>query len=134
MSDIKQIIEAGQAVLGIEFGSTRIKAVLIEPNTLKPIAQGAHEWENRLEDGFWTYHLDDIWGGLQDCYHELQKDVKSQYGCEIMKLASIGFSAMMHGYMAFDKDGNLYKRLVIILLTPTELLSPAPYITSYISQ
>ena len=106
MSDIKQIIEAGQAVLGIEFGSTRIKAVLIEPNTLKPIAQGAHEWENRLEDGFWTYHLDDIWGGLQDCYHELQKDVKSQYGCEIMKLASIGFSAMMHGYMAFDKDGN----------------------------
>lgn len=106
MSEIKNIIANGQAVLGIEFGSTRIKAVLIEPNTYKPIAQGAHEWENRLENGFWTYHLDDIWTGLQDCYQDLVKDVQKQYGLKLEKLASIGFSAMMHGYMAFDKAGN----------------------------
>lgn len=106
MSDIKNIISEGKSILGIEFGSTRIKAVLINPDDFKPIAQGAHEWENRLEDGFWTYHLDDIWTGLQDCYQDLLKDVKNQYGVTINKLASIGFSAMMHGYMAFDKDGN----------------------------
>ncbi len=75
MSEIKNIIAEGKSILGIEFGSTRIKAVLIEPDTFKPIAQGAHEWENRLEDGLWTYHLDDIWSGLQDCYQDLQKDV-----------------------------------------------------------
>lgn len=103
MSEIKNIIAEGKSILGIEFGSTRIKAVLIEPDTFKPIAQGAHEWENRLEDGLWTYHLDDIWSGLQDCYQDLQKDVQNQYGVQIKKLASIGFSAMMHGYMAFDK-------------------------------
>ena len=106
MSDLKNIISEGKAILGIEFGSTRIKAVLINPEDFKPIAQGAHEWENRLENGFWTYHLDDIWTGLQDCYQDLLKDVKNQYGVAITKLASIGFSAMMHGYMAFDKDGN----------------------------
>ncbi|MBP5244689.1 MAG: FGGY-family carbohydrate kinase [Succinivibrio sp.] len=106
MSDLKNIISEGKAILGIEFGSTRIKAVLINPEDFKPVAQGAHEWENRLENGFWTYHLDDIWTGLQDCYQDLLKDVKNQYGVAITKLASIGFSAMMHGYMAFDKDGN----------------------------
>ena len=106
MSEIKNIIAEGKSILGIEFGSTRIKAVLIEPDTFKPIAQGAHEWENRLEDGLWTYHLDDIWSGLQDCYQDLQKDVQNHYGVQIKKLASIGFSAMMHGYMAFDKNGN----------------------------
>ncbi len=106
MTDIKNIIVQGKAILGIEFGSTRIKAILIEPETFKPIAQGSHEWENRLENGFWTYHLDDIWTGLQDCYSDLRKDVMSQYGVELKKLASLGFSAMMHGYMAFDKDGN----------------------------
>lgn len=76
MSEIKNIIAEGKSILGIEFGSTRIKAVLIEPDTFKPIAQGAHEWENRLEDGLWTYHLDDIWSGLQDCYQDLQKMFK----------------------------------------------------------
>lgn len=106
MSDIKNIIADGKSILGIEFGSTRIKAILIDPTTFKPIAQGSHEWENRLENGFWTYHLDDIWTGLQDCYQDLVKDVKSQYGVPLKKLASIGFSAMMHGYMAFDKEGN----------------------------
>ncbi len=106
MSDVKKIISEGKAILGIEFGSTRIKAVLINPEDFKPVAQGAHEWENRLENGFWTYHLDDIWSGLQDCYQDLLKDIKNQYGVTLNKLASIGFSAMMHGYMAFDKDGN----------------------------
>ena len=84
MSEIKNIIAEGKSILGIEFGSTRIKAVLIEPDTFKPIAQGAHEWENRLEDGLWTYHLDDIWSGLQDCYQDLQKDVQNQYGVQII--------------------------------------------------
>ena len=90
MSNAKQTIETGKAVLGIEFGSTRIKAVLVN-ETGEPIASGAHDWENRLEDGIWTYSLDDIWTGLTDCYGRL----------------AIGFSGMMHGYMAFDKDGEL---------------------------
>ncbi len=106
MSDIKETIANGKAVLGIEFGSTRIKAVLIgEDNT--PIASGAHDWENRLEDGIWTYTLDDIWTGLQDSYTKMTEDVKTQYGVEVTNLAAIGFSAMMHGYMVFDKAGEL---------------------------
>ena len=104
--DNKTLIESGKSILGIEFGSTRIKAVLIDENG-KPIASGGHGWENRYENGVWTYTLDDIWTGLQDCYQDLQKDVKDQYGVEITKFASIGFSAMMHGYLAFDKAGEL---------------------------
>ena len=95
----KQTIEAGKAILGIEFGSTRIKAVLIDEEN-KPIAQGSHEWENQLVDGLWTYSIEAIWYGLQDCYADLRKDVMKQYDCEIESLAAIGFSAMMHGYMA----------------------------------
>ena len=106
MSNPKQTIESGHAVLGIEFGSTRIKAVLIGEDNA-PIAQGAHEWENRYEDRLWTYSIDDIWTGLQDCYADLCKDVKAQYGVQISKLAAIGFSAMMHGYMAFGKDEKI---------------------------
>lgn len=106
MSEMKETIVNGKAVLGIEFGSTRIKAVLIgEDNT--PIASGAHDWENRLEDGIWTYTLDDIWTGLQDSYTKMAADVKAQYGVEVTSLAAIGFSAMMHGYMVFDKAGEL---------------------------
>ena len=97
----KQLIESGKAILGIEFGSTRIKAVLIDQDN-KPIAQGAFEWENQLVDGLWTYSIDTIWQGLQACYADLRADVKRQYGCELKSLAAIGFSAMMHGYMAFD--------------------------------
>ena len=78
----RQTIESGRAILGIEFGSTRIKAVLIDEHN-KPIAQGAFEWENELADGLWTYPLDLIWRGLQDCYADLRKDVQQQYGCEI---------------------------------------------------
>ena len=102
----KQTIEAGKAVLGIEFGSTRIKAVLIDEAN-KPIAQGAHEWENQLVDQLWTYSINAIWNGLQDCYSQLRKDVQKQYGCEIERLAAIGISAMMHGYMPFDKNSEI---------------------------
>lgn len=102
----KEMIENGKTALGIEFGSTRIKAVLVDENN-KTIAQGAHDWENRLENGVWTYRLDDIWNGLQDCYQNLAKDVQQQYGTTLTTIGSIGFSAMMHGYMAFNKDGEL---------------------------
>ena len=102
----KTIIESGKAILGIEFGSTRIKAVLIDTDN-KPIAQGSFEWENQLVDGLWTYSIDTIWKGLQDCYADLRKNVKAEYDCEIKQLAAIGISAMMHGYMAFGKDENI---------------------------
>ncbi len=107
MSDIKGLIEQGKAVLGIELGSTRIKGVLINPEDCTPIASGGHGWENRLENGLWTYHIDDIWNGIQDCYADLVKDVQQKYGVKLTKLAGLGFSAMMHGYLAFDKDGKL---------------------------
>lgn len=105
-NDIIKTIETGKAILGIEFGSTRIKAVLIGADNA-PIAQGSHDWENRLENGIWTYSLEDIWTGLQDSYSNMVKDVKEQYGVPVKKLAAIGFSAMMHGYLAFDKAGEL---------------------------
>ena len=98
-----EYIANGNAVLGIEFGSTRIKAVLID-DCFKPIAEGGHEWENRLENGVWTYSLEDIISGLQDCYASLKKDVKEKYGVTLSKLGALGFSAMMHGYMVFDKE------------------------------
>ena len=106
MNSAKECIESGKAVLGIEFGSTRIKGVLIGEDHV-PIASGDHEWQNRLENGVWTYSLDDIWNGLQDCYSNLRADVKERYDVEIKNLAAIGFSGMMHGYMPFDKEGNL---------------------------
>ncbi len=106
MSDVKNTIANGKAVLGIEFGSTRIKAVLVDENNM-PIASGDHDWENRLENGVWTYTLEDIWTGLRDCYQKMTEDVKEKYGVAVEKLAAIGFSAMMHGYLAFDKEGNL---------------------------
>ena len=102
----KSIIESGKAVLGIEFGSTRIKAVLIDDKHT-PIASGSHEWENQLVDGIWTYSIDMIWDGLQDCYQDMLKDVKEKYDVKVTKLAAIGFSAMMHGYMAFGADDEI---------------------------
>ncbi len=101
----RQTIVSGKAVLGIEFGSTRIKAVLIDQEN-KPIAQGSHEWENQLVDGLWTYSTEAIWYGLEDCYADLRRNVKREYDCEIEQLASIGISAMMHGYMAFGPNGK----------------------------
>ena len=102
----KEAIKAGNTSLGIEFGSTRIKAVLVDEKN-EVLAIGSHEWENRLENGIWTYSLDDIWNGLQDCYKNMADDVKAQYGETLTTIGSIGFSAMMHGYMAFDKEGEL---------------------------
>jgi sugar (pentulose or hexulose) kinase len=92
--------------LGIEFGSTRIKAVLIDEN-FKPIASGSHDWENRLVDGVWTYDLDDVWTGLRDSFHKLNDEVKSRTGQPLTHVDAIGISAMMHGYLAFDEDGEL---------------------------
>ena len=104
--DARRTIESGRAVLGIELGSTRIKAVLVDEDFV-PIAQGSHEWENQLVDGLWTYSEEAIWSGLQDCYASLRADVLQRYGVEIETLAAIGISAMMHGYMPFDKEGHL---------------------------
>jgi sugar (pentulose or hexulose) kinase len=104
--NIKKAIAKGETSLGIEFGSTRIKAVLID-NQFNTIATGSYEWENRLEDGFWTYNLVDIITGLQTAYSEMKQKVEWDYGITIRTIGSIGFSAMMHGYMAFDKTGEL---------------------------
>ncbi len=104
--DPRITIESGKAVLGIEFGSTRIKAVLIDQDHC-PIAQGSYEWENQLVDGLWTYSKEVIWFGLQQCYADLREDVRRLYDVEIERLASIGISAMMHGYMPFDAEGHL---------------------------
>lgn len=106
MSNAKQTIQKGKAILGIEFGSTRIKAVLIDENNT-PIAQGSHEWENQLIDGLWTYSIEAIWNGVQNCYADLRANVKAQYDTEIERLASIGVSAMMHGYMAFNEKEEI---------------------------
>src|SRR5215210_517415 len=104
--DTQHAIESGKTVLGIEFGSTRIKAVLIGEDHA-PIASGSHEWENRHENGIWTYSLEDIWTGLQESYREVSHQVSEKYDARLQTIGAIGFSAMMHGYMAFDKDGNL---------------------------
>jgi sugar (pentulose or hexulose) kinase len=104
-NDTQKAIESGKIALGIEFGSTRIKAVLIGKDHL-PIALGSHEWENRYENGVWTYSLEDVWAGLRESYQNLSKDVFEKYNLPLKTIGAIGFSAMMHGYMAFDKDGN----------------------------
>ena len=102
----KQVIEEGRAVLGIELGSTRIKAVLVNEEN-QPIASGSHEWENQYVNNIWTYSEEAIWTGIQDSYQDMARDVKEKYGAEITKLGAVGFSDMMHGYMPFDKEGNL---------------------------
>lgn len=104
--DAKQIIAEGKAILGIELGSTRIKAVLIDRDN-HPIAQGSHTWENQLVDGLWTYSDEAIWFGLKDCYSNLRKEVKDKYDIEIENLAAIGISAMMHGYLPFNRQGKM---------------------------
>lgn len=103
---IKNDIVNGKTALGIEFGSTRIKAVLIGSNN-SPAATGSHEWENRLENGIWTYSENDIITGMQDCYTSLVKDIETKYGVVPTTYGSVGISAMMHGYMAFDKNDKL---------------------------
>ena len=105
-NDIQKTIENGKTALGIEFGSTRIKAVLIGEDH-SPIASGSHEWENQYENSIWTYSLEDVWGGLQASYQDLCSQVLAQYNTQLQSIGAIGFSGMMHGYMAFDKDENL---------------------------
>lgn len=101
-----QMIQEGKTALGIELGSTRIKAVLIGDDT-SVLATGGHGWENRFEDGLWTYPVEAVWAGLKGAYSSLQEDVRDKYGVELEKLGSLGISGMMHGYMALDADGNL---------------------------
>ena len=104
--EIKRTIRDGRAVLGIELGSTTIKAVLIGEDHM-PVASGSHGWENQLDEGIWTYSLEASWTGLQDAYQKLRQDVQEKDGEEIHSLGAIGISAMMHGYMVFDKEGHL---------------------------
>lgn len=106
VTTVKAAIETGKTALGIELGSTRIKAVLIGEDNA-PIASGDYDWENKYENGIWTYSLEDVWTGLQESYRKMAEDVKSKYGVGLKKIGAIGFSAMMHGYMAFDKGGDL---------------------------
>ncbi|HET7540881.1 MAG TPA: FGGY-family carbohydrate kinase [Polyangiaceae bacterium] len=101
-----ELIRAGQAVLGIEFGSTRIKASLIAPDAA-PLASGSHVWENQLKDGLWTYDVTEIWRGVSSCYSSLVEDVRARYTLGLSSLAALGISGMMHGYVALDSAGNL---------------------------
>lgn len=103
--ETKRLIENGGAFLGIELGSTRIKAVLATSNGV-PIASGGHDWENRLVDGVWTYSMDDVWEGLRDCFKKCMADAREKTGARPTRLKAMGVSAMMHGYLPFDKDGN----------------------------
>ncbi len=105
-NDTQKAIESGKTVLGIEFGSTRIKAVLIDEDHT-PIASGSYEWENQYENGIWTYSLDDVWTGLQESYQKLSSEVFVNYNTPLRIIGALGFSGMMHGYMVFDKDENL---------------------------
>lgn len=105
-SSITQAIDKGETSLGIEFGSTRIKAVLID-HSFQTIASGSCEWENRLQDGYWTYSLENIITGLQKAYSDMKQEVEHIYGITLQTIGSIGFSAMMHGYMAFDDKNEL---------------------------
>lgn len=102
----KQAIASGTTTLGIELGSTRIKAVLIGED-YQPIASGSHEWENRFTNNVWTYALEDVWSGLQSSYRNLCENVKQKYDMELKTIGAIGVSAMMHGYLVFNEAGEL---------------------------
>lgn len=102
----RSAITEGRTALGIELGSTRIKAVLIGADH-KPLAVGSHSWENQFVDRLWTYSLDAVRAGLQECYASLVADVRRRYGVEVTTVGALGVSAMMHGYLAFDAEGRL---------------------------
>ncbi len=104
--DTKELLETGKAVLGIEFGSTRIKAVIVDEQNA-PVASGSYDWENSFVDNIWTYSLTEIYDGLKGCYGNLKKNVKEKYGVTLKSFAAIGISGMMHGYMPFDENNNL---------------------------
>ena len=99
-------IADGKAVLGIEFGSTRIKSVLIDDNH-RVIASGSHEWENEFRDGIWTYSEKAIISGLQNSYADLKANVLKEYRLKLQKISALGISAMMHGYLPFDDKMKL---------------------------
>lgn len=99
-------IKSAKTAIGIEFGSTRIKAVLIGSGN-QCLASGSHTWENKLQDGIWTYSKEDIISGLQSAYRSLSEDIKSKYDIHLEKTGAIGISAMMHGYIALDKNDEL---------------------------
>lgn len=103
----RETIRAGRAVLGIEFGSTRIKACLIGEKPHEVIATGSHAWENRFVDGNWTYDLESVWTGVQQAYADLVTTVHAEHGVPIERIAALGVSAMMHGYLAFDENDDL---------------------------
>ncbi|QNK42164.1 xylulokinase [Caproicibacter fermentans] len=107
--EIKRAIIAGNTSLGIELGSTKIKAALLTEDFI-PAASGSHDWESSYENGVWTYSLEDVWDGLRHCYRNLACDVLDRYGVELTTVGCIGFSGMMHGYLPFDRNG--------LLLTP----------------
>ena len=105
-SEIKQLIDAGQLSIGIEFGSTRIKTVAIDPEC-RTIATGSFEWENQFKHGYWTYSMNDVWVGLQRSYAEMTDVIKDQYDTTVRRIASLGISGMMHGYLVFDEHDDL---------------------------
>lgn len=104
--EIRNSITEGKTSLGVELGSTRIKAVLID-ETCTPIASGSYEWENKYENNIWTYALPDVWKGVQESYRNMADEVQREYGVPLTTVGSIGFSAMMHGYLVFDQEENL---------------------------
>ena len=99
------MIDLKQCTVGIELGSTRIKAVMIDKNHL-PLASGDFEWENQYLNGVWTYPMDLVHQGVQACFANLKADVKAKYGVELTTVGALGVSAMMHGYLPFDRDGK----------------------------
>ena len=101
-----ECIKTGQTVLGLELGSTRIKAVLAAADC-HTIASGSYTWENQLENGIWTYSLEEAWTGIQACYRQIAADIQSVYHVPLRKIGAIGISAMMHGYLAFDQSDKL---------------------------
>lgn len=101
-----QAVAWDSTYLGIELGSTRIKAVLLGGDYV-PIASGSHTWENQYENGYWTYHLEDVWTGIAHCYRDLKENVKTQYGVTLTTVGAMGISGMMHGYLPFDRTGKL---------------------------
>ena len=101
----KELIDSGKVALGIELGSTRIKAVLVDFEG-SVLGVGFHDWENSLVDGVWTYSLKEVHKGIRNCYTSLREAIKNEHGSELKQVASIGVSAMMHGYIALDKEGK----------------------------
>ncbi|MEG1931657.1 MAG: FGGY family carbohydrate kinase, partial [Pygmaiobacter sp.] len=104
-TELKKFLAEGNAFLGIELGSTRIKSILIGADC-KPLASGSYDWESRYENGIWTYPLADVWAGIQSSYEKLLDSVQKQYGVQVTSFRAIGISAMMHGYLPFNARGE----------------------------